>query len=145
MLQDYLIVHKSILPKCYETILETKHLIDSNSAITISQAIQMTGVSRSTFYKYKDYILEPSDLTGGRHAVISFVLSHETGILNSVLNCISKAGANILTINQSLPIRSKANVTVSLDISSMQVEIADLLVTIKQTAGTENVKLVAVE
>ncbi len=145
MLEDYLIVHKKILPDFFDAVLKAKTMLDDGSVQNVSQAAKAAGISRSTFYKYKDYILETSDFTGGRHAVMSMVLTHETGILSSVLATISKMGASVLTITQSLPVRGKASVTISVDISGMKGTISELTDSISSLAGVEKPKLVAVE
>ena len=91
MLENYLIVHKSILPDYFETVLKAKHLLEEGKAKNVMQAVKMAGISRSTYYKYKDFILEPIRISDGRKAVISMLLSHETGILSHVLSVISQA------------------------------------------------------
>ena len=88
MLENYLIVHKSILPDYYDAVLKAKHMIEEGKAKNVMQATRMVGISRSTYYKYKDFILEPIRLSDGRKAVISMLLSHETGILSHVLTVI---------------------------------------------------------
>jgi chorismate mutase len=145
MLENYLIVHKSILPDYYEAVLKAKHLLEDGTAKNVMQATKMVGISRSTFYKYKDYLLEPTQISDGRKAVISMLLSHETGILSAVLSKISENGASILTITQSLPIRGKASVTITLDISTMQTPINKLLKEIENSLGVENAKLIAID
>lgn len=145
MLENYLIVHKSILPDYFETVLEAKHLLEEGKAKNVMQATKMVGISRSTFYKYKDYILEPIRISDGRKAVISMLLSHETGILSHVLSKISEAGASILTITQSLPVHGKASVTITLDISGSELPTTDLLKEIDDCVGVENTKLIAID
>ena len=145
MLENYLIVHKSILPDYFESVLKAKHLLEEGKAKNVMQATRMAGISRSTFYKYKDYILEPVHISDGRKAVISMLLSHETGILSHVLTVISAAGASILTITQSLPVHGKASVTITLDISAMPTPISGLLKDIDECTGVENTKLTAID
>ena len=145
MLENYLIVHKSILPDYFQTVLEAKHLLEEGKAKNVMQATKMVGISRSTFYKYKDYILEPIRISDGRKAVISMLLSHETGVLSHVLARISEAGASILTITQSLPVHCKASVTITLDISAMPDSITVLLKSIDECPGAENTKLIAID
>lgn len=145
MLENYLIVHKSILPDYFQTVLEAKHLLEEGKAKNVMQATKMVGISRSTFYKYKDYILEPIRISDGRKAVISMMLSHETGVLSHVLARISEAGASILTITQSLPVHGKASVTITLDISAMPDSITVLLKSIDECPGAENTKLIAID
>ena len=145
MLENYLIVHKSILPEYFETVLQAKHLLEEGKAKNVMQATKMVGISRSTYYKYKDYILEPIRMSDGRKAVISMLLSHETGILSHVLAKISEAGANVLTITQSLPVHGKASVTITLDISAVPDGITSLLKSIDECPGAENTKLIAID
>ena len=145
MLENYLIIHKSILPEYYEKVLAVRHLMESGRVRDVSHAVKEIGISRSTYYKYKDYILEPSEMAGGRKAVLSMMLAHEPGVLSALLSCISEAGASVLTITQSLPIHRKASVTLSLDLSGVGGSLKDLVTAVEATPGVENVRLVAVE
>ncbi len=145
MLDQYLIIHKSILPEYYGKVLEAKHLLEDGKIKDVSQAVRQVGISRSTYYKYKDYILEPTDFSGGRKAVLSMMLVHEQGVLSGLLIKISEARANVLTITQSLPIRDKASVTISIDMSEMKQNLSDLTDAISNTPGVEQVRLLAVE
>ena len=145
MLENYLIIHKSILPEYYTLVLKVRQLMESGKAKDVTQAVREVGISRSTYYKYKDYIFEPSELAGGRKAVLSMMLEHSPGVLSAVLNCISDTGGSVLTITQSLPIHSRASVTISLDVSSMVCELGGLAKRIEHTAGVEQVKLIAIE
>lgn len=145
MLENYLIVHKSILPEYYEKVLEARRLLESGKVREVSQAAKQAGISRSTYYKYKDFVFEPSDLSGGRKAVLSMMLDHEAGVLSELLSRVSGAGASVLTITQSLPIHNKASVTISMDISSMPGSVAALLEDIEDAPGVENARLLAVE
>jgi len=145
VLENYLIVHKSILPDYFESVLKAKHLIEDKTASNVIQATKLVGISRSTYYKYKDFILEPTKISDGRKAVISMLLYHETGILSAVLSKISENGASVLTITQSLPIKGKASVTITLDISEMPTPINKLLKELEESLGVENIKLIAVD
>lgn len=145
MLENYLIIHKSILPGYYEKVLEVRRLMESGKVKEVSQAVRQVGISRSTYYKYKDFIFEPSDMSGSRKAVLSVMLNHEPGVLSALLARISEAKASVLTITQSLPIHGKASVTISLDISSMPGSMAQLLSAIENTPGVESSRLLAVE
>ena len=145
MLENYLLIHKSILPEYYEKVLEARRLLEDGKAKEVSQAVRMVGISRSTYYKYKDFILEPMEMTVGHKAVLSMMLTHEPGILSTVLTRISDAGGSVLTITQSLPIHGRASVTLSLDVSSMGIRLAELLEIMEKTPGVEKPSLLAVE
>ena len=85
MLDDYLIIHKSILPDYYDKVLTAKRLLESGEIREVSQAVKIAGISRSTYYKYKDFILEPNQESSGRKAILSVSLSHEPGVLSALL------------------------------------------------------------
>ena len=73
------------------------------------------------------------------------MLSHETGVLSTVLSKISESGASVLTITQSLPIGGKASVTITLDISAMTMPLSNLLNEMESSSGVENTKLIAID
>ncbi len=145
MLSNYLIVHKSILPDYYEKVLECRRLMQSGKVREVSQAVKLVGISRSTYYKYKDYIFEPSDLNGSRKAVYSMMLDHAPGVLSSLLSCISETGASVLTITQSLPIQNKASVTISIDVSNVTEKIDNVTARLNAIPGLDNLRLLAIE
>ena len=145
MLNNYLIVYKSILPDYFEKVLEARRLMASGRVKEVSQAVKQVGISRSTYYKYKDYLFEPSDIEGERKAVLSMMLNHTPGVLSALLRCISDAGASVLTITQSLPIHDMASVTLSLDLSGMTIAMGELVDAITATPGVDNVRLLAME
>lgn len=145
MNSKYLLVDKKILPEYYEKVIEARTLLASGKIKDVSEAVRAVGISRSTYYKYKDYIFTTNADTGGRKAIISFTLSHKPGILSEVLKCLSSHGANILTITQNLPINSKAHVVVTLDISGLSVEIDELLREINSIEKVSGTKLISIE
>ena len=145
MLDQYLIIHKSILPEYYEKVVKARHLIEDGKIKDVSQAVREVGISRSTYYKYKDCILEPTEISGGRKAVLSMTLTHEQGVLSALLIRISEAHANVLTITQSLPIREKASVTISLDISEVGGNLSEFIAELGAVPGVEQVRLLAME
>lgn len=145
MLENYLIIHKSILPDYYDKVILAKRLLESGEAKDVSQAVKMVDISRSTYYKYKDFILEPSTLSGGRNAVISVLLDHEPGVLSALLARISEDGGSVLTITQSPPIHNLASVTISLDVGSIPGAAEDFIKRLETVPGVKNPRLIAIE
>lgn len=146
MLENYLIVSKEVLPDIFEKVIEVKKMMDSGMYTQVSDAVKKVGLSRSTYYKYKDHVFEPSMSTMlERKALISFTLSHEKGILSDVLNTLSSFGCNILTINQNIPIQRKASVIISIDVQDMHGEIQMLLDALQGIAGVSKVVLLSIE
>ena len=142
---EYLIVHKSVLPDYYEKVLEARRLLESGKVREVSEAARMAGISRSTYYKYKDYVFEPEEVAGGRKAVLELMLDHQPGVLSAVLSRLFGAGANILTITQSLPVLGKASVTLSVDVGSVSRGIGSLVSALESVGGVESVRLLAIE
>lgn len=142
---DYLIVHKKILPVYYEKVLEARNLLESGTERDVSAAVRAVGISRSTYYKYKDYIYSPDSGEMGRKAVISLLLSHEIGVLSTVLNKLSTMGVSVMTISQNLPIRDIASVLMTLDVSQMNTTLEETIDTLNAITGVENLSLVAIE
>lgn len=145
MLKKYLIVNKKILPEVYEKVIEARNLIHDGTVKGISEAVKEVGISRSTYYKYKDYVFSPSEDSMGRKAVIALMLKHEKGVLSEVLNILSNAKANVLTINQSIPINGKASLNISLDVSDIDSSIEELMSELDKLEGVNYTKLLSIE
>ena len=141
----YLLVDKEILPECYLMVMEAKELLLSGKAKDVTEASKITGIARSTYYKYKDYVFSPNTDTECRKAVISFSLYHKSGLLSEVLNSLSECGANILTITQNLPVNQRANVVISMDVSQVVGDITALLERLGSIDGVSSTKLLAIE
>ena len=139
---DYLIVSKSVLPDYFEKVVEARELLRSGEIREISEAVRRAGISRSTYYKYKDAVFAMSQGDSCRKAVVSMILRHEKGVLGKVLGVISDNGANILTITQAPPIGSRAAVVLTMDVSSLTVDIDQLVGILAQTPCVENPQLV---
>ena len=141
----YLLVDKEILPSYYEKVIEARSLLTSGKVKDVSEAAKLVGISRSTYYKYKDFIFSTNSDVDGRKAIISFTLAHKPGILSEVLVILSENGANILTITQNLPVNSKAHVVVTLDVSELKQDLTPLIKEINSISGVSGTKLIAVE
>ena len=145
MLSEYLIVEKSALPDYFLKVVEARHLLESGECGQVIDAARAVGISRSTYYKYKDKILEPSQLTVGRKASLMLTLNHQAGMLSKVLNAVSACRANILTITQSLPIHGRASIMLSIDLSQLTGTLDALISTLDGIDGVEHVRLLALE
>lgn len=145
MSSEYLIVHKKILPDYLEKVLKARNMLASHEAETITEAVQKAGISRNTYYKYKDYVYDQNQNSSVRHAVISAIIKDESGALSSLIRELTDNRTSILTISQSIPIDGKANVLISLDISSMSCPVNDLIAALKELPSVRRVHLDAVE
>lgn len=127
MNDEYFYVHKSVLPDFFEKVIQVKQMLSSGEMRDVSSAVRAVGISRSTYYKYKDHVFESAEVSGSRTAVISTMLSHEPGTLSNLLAKISDAGGSIITITQSVPIHGRAEVTISLDASGLNCTVDELV------------------
>ncbi len=143
MNNDYYIVHKSVLPEYFEAVVKARDLILEENE-SVSNACRIVGISRSTFYKYKDYVFVPSSQYGKR-ILLHFTLENVQGRLSLILNSIASMNGNIIAIHQEAPIRNRAYVTMTIDVIEMEKNLNELLDSLRKIEGIINVELVAVE
>lgn len=141
----YLIVDKSILPDYFEKVIEARNLLRDGKFQNVSDAVKEVGISRSTYYKYKDFIFSPSDSNIGRKALISIMLEDKKGALSETLNFFHSKECNIITINQNIPLNGVASIIISMDISDIQTPLEEILVELKQIKYVISTKLIALE
>ena len=143
MSSNLLLIHKSILPKIYDQVIEARELIESEN-LSVSEACKRTNISRNTYYKYKDYIFRPNE-EKGKKAIISFKAEDTKGVLSNILNVIHSSGGNIIAINQEAPIHSVAFIVITIDIMDMNIMIDDLLAKFNQISDIKAVNLISYE
>ena len=144
-MEKYFIVDSSILPESFDKVIEARNLLETKKVHNVSEAVKIVGISRGTYYKYKDLVFKPDEERNERKAVISMMLKHQQGTLSKVLVDISELNASILTINQNIPIHNIATVVISLDISHLNGTTDDLIDKLQLSDSVENVQLVAIE
>jgi len=144
-MERYYIVDSSILPESFDKVIQARNLLETKKVHNVSEAVKEVGISRGTYYKYKDLVFLPDEEMTDRKAVISMMLHHQQGILSGVLVDISESNASILTINQNIPIHNIATVVISLDISHLNGTIDDLLEILKRSDLVDNVRLISIE
>ena len=145
MKSQWLVIDKKVLPEVFEKVIKAKRLLKEGSVKEITEATKQVGISRSVYYKYKDYVFEFSETSHGKKLIFSMVVTHKKGVLSSVLNLLSEYGANILTIDQSIPINNSAYVSITIDISSLGIDIYEILNRVSQVEGVEKTEFVAME
>lgn len=123
----YYIVESDKLPEVFVKVVEAKRMLELREVATINEAVQRAGISRSAFYKYKDSVMPFNDMMRGQIVTFRSVLRDEPGVLSSILNIFATTGANILTINQSIPVNGVGAVTISAETSAMTGELDDLM------------------
>lgn len=143
MNSKYIVIDKEILPDVFEKVLRAKDLIRRGKVKGITEAVKNVEISRSTFYKYKDYVFALSEGNLGKMVTISLLLEHETGVLSDIINEIAKKNGNILTINQNIPINKIANVTITFDISNLSIDFEVLIDGLRKSSGVNMLNIIA--
>lgn len=143
MKNEYLLVHKSILPSFYLDVIRCRELVDGKN-ISVSDACKICNISRSTYYKYKDYIFL-SEEEIGKNITLSCRLLDKKGLLSSVLNTITSYHCNILTINQNMPINNIAQIIITINISEIHTSLDSLVNEINNIDGVKFVEVLGVK
>ena len=123
----YYIVAASALPEIFVKVAEAKRMMQTGEAATVGEAARLVGISRSAFYKYKDAVQPFNDMKTGHIITFYAMLKDNPGVLSNVLAIFAGSGANILTINQSIPTNGCAAVTVSAETSDMEISLEELI------------------
>ena len=132
---NYYIVDAEALPEIFRKVVDARRMLDTGEAETVNQAVQLAGISRSAFYKYKDAVRPFQDTLHGLIVTFQIMLKDEPGILSHVLNLFAGSGANILTINQGIPINGCAVVTVNAETSGLEGSLQELLARLNGAEG----------
>lgn len=142
---EYFIVKKKAVPEVLQKVVETKMLIESGKALSVQEATEMTGISRSSFYKYKEDIFPFHDRAVGKTITFTCEIEDEPGVLSDVLKVVAEFGANILTIHQTIPINNVASLSLNLQILPSTGDVSKLTQTMEETRGVRHVKILARE
>jgi len=131
----------SVLPPVYHKVLKVKELLESGKAETVNEAADMADVSRSAYYKYKDYVFPFNQMQGILTLLIAVI--DIKGVLSDMLAFMSDAGCNILTINQNVPVNGVANITVTVQTEQMKVSTDRLITGLQTIRGVRKVNILA--
>ena len=140
---QYYIVEASALPEVFLKVAEAKRLLDTGEVLTVNDAALRAGISRSAFYKYRDYVLPFQNLMAGRIITFQLALHDEPGVLSNILSLFAQCGANILTINQAIPSNGCAAVTISAETNGLQISLEELLQRLAATTGVIRAEILA--
>lgn len=143
MNEDFLLIHKCILPDYYELIIKAREMIEGENA-SITDACKKLDISRSTYYKYKDYVFYPPKNVQKR-AIFAFKVEDVPGVLSSILNTILQSKGNVLTITQDMPIHELAYITLMINIEKLEVSLNELLLRLKETKYVKSVEVLGYE
>lgn len=140
----YYVLKEKAVPEVLLRVEKAKTLLESGKCLSASEAAERAGISRSSFYKYKDEIFRYHENQRGHSVTVIIKTLDEPGILSRVLSILAESGANILTIHQAVPVNGVAAVTLSMDIPK-DMEASVLTERIEEIAGISYVKIIAEE
>jgi len=141
----YYLVDSSVLPEIFTKVVEVKKILSKGQAKTVNEAVSQVGISRSTYYKYKDSVFPFYETSRGKVITLFFVLEDFAGILARIIGKIADSNANILTINQNIPINGLADVTISIETDQMTMGIEELMEQIEKIEGVRRQEILARE
>ncbi len=131
------------VPEVLLKVVEAKRLLETGKVHTVNEAADQAGISRSSFYKYKDDIFPFHENSRGTIITLTFQMEDEPGLLSDVLKIIAEFGANILTIHQSIPINGVASLSLSMQVLPTTGNVSDMLEDLRGQQGVMHVKILA--
>ena len=137
----FYLVDLSILPEAIKKTIQAKEMLKQGNAETINDAVKKTGLSRSAYYKYKDYVFPFYEASQNKIVTLTFLLEHKKGVLSSLLNTISNDSGSVLTINQGIPLQGVANATVSIETVNLAVDLEALLDKLRMVDGVKRLEV----
>ena len=141
----YFVVKQKAVPEVLLKVVEAKKLLESERAITVQEATDKVGISRSSFYKYKDDTFPFYDNTKGKTITLVVQMDDEQGLLSDLLHVVAVYRANILTIHQSIPVNGVATLTLSVEIRENTGNVSGMIEELENLNGIHYVKILARE
>ena len=141
----YYVLKEKAVPEVLLKVVEAKRLLESGRVASVQEAAEMVGISRSSFYKYKDDIFPFHDNARGKTITFVLQMDDKPGLLSAVLKTIAEYNGNILTIHQTIPINGVASLTLSVDVLPTTGDTSSMLETIEKLEGIHYLKILARE
>ena len=141
----YFVVKQKAVPEVLLKVVEAKKLLESERVITVQEATDRVGISRSSFYKYKDDIFPFYDNAKGKTITLVMQMDDEPGLLSDLLHIVAVYHANILTIHQSIPVNGVATLTLSVEVLESTGNVSRMVEDMEEKHGVHYVKILAME
>ena len=142
---QYFVVKQRAVPEVLLKVVEAKKLLDTRKAATVQEAADQVGISRSSFYKYKDDIFPFHENARGKTITFVIQMNDQPGLLSDVLKVVAEHRANILTIHQSIPINGMASTTISVDVLPDTGNMSEMMEMIESKEGVQHLKILGGE
>ncbi|AGZ24524.1 MULTISPECIES: ACT domain-containing protein [Staphylococcus] len=142
--KKFYLIREDVLPESVIKTLKIKDALKNNSELSIYDAVKQYGLSRSAFYKYRETIFPVDEkLLDHREFTLILYVNDIVGMLAQVLNTISQLQLSVLTIHQSVPMNDKATITLSLNASSSDLMIDDIVIALREIEHVSKVELIS--
>lgn len=140
--EKFLLVSTNVLPTVFQGVVYAKELLATGQAANITKAIQMAGISRSAFYKYKDFVFKYTD-SENNYLNLKAQLSDKAGVFSALTTALSKFNVNLVTVNQNTPVNGAADVSLTVDINNLTVSLEELIKTLSKIDGVISIKTIS--
>lgn len=137
----FYLVQEDILPEAIKKTIKVKEILKLGEAKTINEAVERMDLSRSAYYKYKDYVFPFYEIAQGKNVSITVSMSNDPGMLSSILRAIADSNGSILTINQDIPLQGIANVTIAFETKDLSTSLEECLDNIRSIRGILKVEI----
>ncbi len=137
----FYLVREEILPEAIKKTIKVKELLKRGEARTINEAVEQMELSRSAYYKYKDYVFPFYEASKEKIVTLAILLEHKPGVLSRVLNTIANDSGSILTINQGIPLQGVANTTISIETRDLAIDLEALLDKLRMVDGVKRLEV----
>lgn len=137
----FYLVREEILPEAIKKTIKVKELLKRGDARTINEAVEKMELSRSAYYKYKDYVFPFYEASKEKIVTLALLLEHKPGVLSRVLNTIANERGSVLTINQGIPLQGVANATISIETVELAIDLEALLDKLRMVDGVKRLEV----
>ena len=143
--KQYFVVKEKAVPEVLLKVVEAKRLLEMHLAETVQEATDQVGISRSSFYKYKDDIFPFHENSRGKTITFVLQMHDEPGLLSDVLRVVAEHQANILTIHQSIPTNGIASTTIRVEVLPDTGDVSEMMNLIEMKKGVQQLKILGGE
>lgn len=137
----FYLVREEILPEAIKKTIKVKELLKRGDARTINEAVEKMELSRSAYYKYKDYVFPFYEASKEKIVTLALLLEHKPGVLSRVLNTVANDHGSVLTINQGIPLQGVANATISIETIDLAIDLEALLDKLRMIDGVKRLEV----
>ena len=139
---EFYLVRDEILPKSIRKTIVAKEMVQKGEVRTVNEAVKKAQISRSAYYKYKDYVFSFYEATQSRTVTIGIRFSYKSGSIASILNCLDEAGAVTLAVNQALPVQGISQVDITAETANIKMELEKLLSKVRALKGVKKADII---